>query len=431
MPTQSLKINFTSPLIQFDGRWGVFKDKYADYLSARPTVHLRPGKLFSDPAVHWSEHHCLGQPRMQQPGRTQLDNDALSPQPVSPGSNQFNITTSPTSDQGPHNLTLVSSETNFGVSHSFHLSSTFTSLNSSKITNDAPAFVYEPPDAWSTGGNGRVTAQKNAKATFSFNDDRVELYGTVGVAGGSYTAQLDEELSLHLTEQNIFLHVPTADNLIFYAAGLAEGSHTVTLISTSSGEFTVDYAIVDGDANPNSDSASPASSPTAPSPSPSSNTSSSVNATPLGHQSGLSKEGLIGLIAGIAASVTLLILALVYIICLRRRRNKRKMATASVDSFDELPPPQPGRASPEPDTTPRTPFLFDSEPIDRAPSFYSQSSATLDESEGYQGQSYIKEKAQWYGRDSRYSRDSLAVGSTERRQSVDQDVDNSKEVYAM
>ncbi|KAF8217788.1 hypothetical protein K438DRAFT_11303 [Mycena galopus ATCC 62051] len=180
--------------------------------------------------------------------------------------NQFKIATSPTRDQGPHEFTLITSETNFGVSQ-FKLSSTVNASNSLNLTNDAPAFVYEPPDAWSTVGNGRVTTQSNATATFSFNGDRVELYGAVGAAGGSYTAQLDEELSLNLTEQNFFLHVPTADNLIFYAAGLAEGNHTVTLISTSSGEFTVDYAIVDQDTNSNSNFASPssstASSPTA------------------------------------------------------------------------------------------------------------------------------------------------------------------------
>ncbi|KAF8217784.1 hypothetical protein K438DRAFT_10932 [Mycena galopus ATCC 62051] len=267
MPTQSLEIGFTSPLIQIDGHWSIIETQ--DKL---PLI-CSQGTCSAILQFIGTNTTVLGNVQCDSPGgescfTMQLDGDVVPPQPVSPNSNQFKIATSPTPDQGPHNLTLSTSETNFGVSL-LNLSSTVNSLSDLNITNDAPAFVYEPSDAWSNVGNGPVTIQKNAKATFSFKGDRVELYGAVGANGGSYTAQLDEELSLHLTEQNFFLHVPTADNLIFYAAGLAEGNHTVTLISTSSGEFTVDYAIVDQEANSNSDfaslSSSTASSPTAPS----------------------------------------------------------------------------------------------------------------------------------------------------------------------
>jgi hypothetical protein len=74
-----------------------------------------------------------------------------------------------------------------------------------------------------------------------------------------------------LTEKTAFSPPNTffLPELIFFAAGLDPGNHSVTLISTTDEVFTVDYAVVDKEMNPNllassSSTMSPSASNTAP-----------------------------------------------------------------------------------------------------------------------------------------------------------------------
>ncbi|KAJ7322885.1 hypothetical protein DFH08DRAFT_352819 [Mycena albidolilacea] len=198
-----------------------------------------------------------------------------------------------------------------------------------------------------------MTNQPNAKVTFSFKGDRVALYGAAGPHGGNYTAQLDDGVTLNMTEKippSLLLSETPSPELIFFAAGLDAGEHNVTFISTSPEVFTVDYAVVDRDENPNL-SATSSSSTVSP------GTSSTVLPNTTGappssaysaprQSSGLSEARPIGLIAGVAILVALLLIALGYIACLRRRRNRREEETPH--SFNNFPPPHPTGVIPAP-----------------------------------------------------------------------------------
>ncbi|KAJ7885125.1 hypothetical protein B0H14DRAFT_2699839 [Mycena olivaceomarginata] len=326
-------------------------------------------------------------------------------------------------DEGAHNFSLTAKVINLGY---LNLSSTVGSTNDLRVQNDAPPFAHNPPDAWRTnmislpgidGGNVSTTNQTNASVTFSFEGDRVALYGSVGAQGG-YTAQLDNMSTLNIAPSLLSLRTSFPE-LIFFAAGLDPGNHSVTLISTSDEVFTVDSAVVDGDVNTNLSAASSTMSP---------GTSSTVlpNTTSAPPSStGLSGARLIGLIAGVAVLLALLLIALGYIVCLRRRRNRREEETPR--SFDDFPPPHPTGATPAPSEytqTSQQPLFLVPQPQPQpqprpqrtswdARSFDSRSSATLDESsEGYQDEVYAKQKF-----DS-YARGSLPVGFGKNRYDV-------------
>ncbi|KAJ7322880.1 hypothetical protein DFH08DRAFT_941625 [Mycena albidolilacea] len=441
MPTKSHRINFTSPLVQYlDGQWSVPVSSSPNQ-SPSVSCHAKHGNRTTNSdensdgkcsaslqfigkniTLSLVDIHCEGDDNNNNSCTTMLDG---SPQTAPPDNIcELGI------DEGPHNFSLTAKNIDLGY---FNLSSTVASMNDLRVQDDALAFVYEPQDSWRNmisspgfdGGNVHTTTRPNANVTFSFKGDRVALYGSVGPQGGGYTAQLDNRPTLEIAASLPLLSRTSFSELIFFTAGLDSdaGEHSVTLVSTSPGGFTVDYAVVDAEMNSNlSASSSSTTSPGA------SNTASTTptNSTPppfaansaSQHSSGLSGARLIGLIAGVAVLLALLLIALGYIVCLRRRRNRREEETPR--SFDDFPPPHPTGATPAPTEytqTSQQPLFLVPQPQPQrtswdARSFDSRSSATLDESsEGYQAEVYAKDKF------NSYARGSLPVGYGKNRSS--------------
>ncbi|KAJ7154716.1 hypothetical protein C8R46DRAFT_1118184 [Mycena filopes] len=228
---------------------------------------------------------------------------------------------------GLHNWTIVSSQSvHF---HSFSLTSNVTSLENSTVRNDEPVFVYKPPAAWTnTSTTEHSTTQANASVTFTFKGDRVALYGAV--VQGRYTAQVDGGQTFNFAD-NFDLNQPIPDQLLFYTDGLESGNHSV-VVSASSGLFSISYAVVDGTSNPvqtSSSSSSPASTnlDSLPTTRPSSRPHPAFS-----NNHGLSQPQLIGIMAGIAVLMTLLILALAYIFWRRRVRRRTKASESKSPS---------------------------------------------------------------------------------------------------
>ncbi|KAJ7322883.1 hypothetical protein DFH08DRAFT_818018 [Mycena albidolilacea] len=416
MPTQSHRINVTSPLVQYlDGQWSVPVSSSPDQ---SPSVSCH-GNQNNDAKCSASlqfigknitlslvDIHCDGDDNNN---NCSTIFDDGSPQTASPDNiHELGI------GEGPHNFNLIAKNIDLGY---FNLASTVGSTNDLPVTNDSPAFAYEPQDAWHTniislpgfnGGNVSTTNQPNASVTFSFKGDRVALYGAVSAQGGNYTAQLDNRLALNLTEKIAFSPLPPntfLPELIFFAAGLDVGDHNVTLVSTSPEVFTVDYAVVDADMDPNllsassSSTMSPGTSSTTVLPNTTGAPPSSAYSTLFfssnssRHPNGLSGARLIGLIAGVAILVALLLIALGYI-CPSPSGQVGTPAPSTPHSFNDFPPPHPTGVIPAP-TAKHTQTSQQSLSLVAQPqrtswdarSFDSRSSATLDESsEGYQAE---------------------------------------------
>ncbi|KAJ7885148.1 hypothetical protein B0H14DRAFT_2699869 [Mycena olivaceomarginata] len=409
MPTQFHRINVTSPLVQYlDGRW-------------------RPVRLGLSPVVVCIENQnddakCSASLQFIGKNITLSLVDIVCDAGHGNSSACTTYANTPSLSEGLHKFDLTAS--NVGLSY-FNLSSTVASINDLRVQDDAAfAFRYDPPDAWRRnmssspgfdGGNVHTTNQSNASVTFSFEGDRVALYGSLGAQGG-YTAQLDNRLTLEIAPSLLSPVGTSFPELIFFAAGLDAGGHIVTLISTSPEVFTVDYAVVDADMNPDILSAS-SSSTMSP--------GTSILPNIPGESIGLSGARLIGLIAGVAVLLALLLIALGCIVCLRRRRIRREKETPH--SFNDFPPPHPTGATPtltEHTQTSQQPLFLAPQPQRTTPttkhtqtsqqplflvpqprrtswdarSFDSRSYATLDESsEGYQAEVYVKHKFDSYG----------------------------------
>ncbi|KAJ7931180.1 hypothetical protein B0H13DRAFT_1858045 [Mycena leptocephala] len=384
MTTRVHKLDATSPLIQYAGPWNLhINENYDTYASCD---HNCSAALQFTGIQVLVATQCDGKKRDECKYATRLDDQ--SPHfynqelvNVTPGLHTFNIF-------GKMNLDY------------FNWTSIVNSLNDTHIQDDAPDFVYDPPDAWSTNitglDHGHTTTGTIARVTFTFaasvvqfrfpntltflQGDRVALYGAVGVQGGDYTVQLDNEPFQNFTEyRNISSPITGSwlpDQLIFYADGLNPGgNHTVTLVSqsTSPQVFILNYAIVDGDFI-NDLASTPASSSTVPS-------QSSTNKPPLssissGHPR-LSEAQFIGIIAGVAVLITLLVLALGYLLYLRRTGRQKSFNDFPSRPFTPHPVEATAETLPNPPENVQTRFY---EPDSNwANSFYSQSSTTLDD----------------------------------------------------
>ncbi|KAJ4479074.1 hypothetical protein J3R30DRAFT_3473920 [Lentinula aciculospora] len=160
-------------------------------------------------------------------------------------------------------------------------------------------FTYAPEEAWSTDaanfpdfdeGTVHYTSSSNATASLSFQGTRIIVYGAVGDIGAPYSVQIDdgEVLSYNGTSPGFGYH---PGQVLYYADNLVNASHSINFVilsnvdagsdpsnSTDSGStnefvasggnnaagsgsvpgvtFSIDYAIVDGYAEPASPSSS-------------------------------------------------------------------------------------------------------------------------------------------------------------------------------
>ncbi|KAK7046872.1 hypothetical protein R3P38DRAFT_3422790 [Favolaschia claudopus] len=304
-------------------------------------------------------------------------------------------------------------------------------------TFHSKASLFHFDGEWDIDDKGSSTSKVGASVNFTFQGDHVALYGVTG-QGTNYTAQLDSGAVVQLGQVFDFtsVGVPPANQLLFFSNGLSSEEHILTLNANAISPlfpFTVNYATVDGDLNnPQNDPPTSTSLPAIPGAS-----TPSLNGThpgfhgPFPHSGnqdhhGLTQTQIIGLVVGITASGTLLLIALAYILCMRHRRNKTKKKQSSPKSFYDLTPSPPPPAPTQPlyHAPAHTAFATSSAPVlpmptnasddpniqiydferpgvDRSHSYYSQSSMTLDGSgEIHQTDAYGRYKIQSIARDS-------------------------------
>ncbi|TDL15474.1 hypothetical protein BD410DRAFT_732703 [Rickenella mellea] len=121
------------------------------------------------------------------------------------------------------------------------------------IEDTMSAFVYEPPDAWTTdpqniskssNGTAHQTVTNGAYVTFTFSAESVVLYGSAGPAMSGYSVQLDNgnPIMYNATRSNSYEGVP-----LFVAAGLSAGVHmlkVVNLPTTIGLGLSIDFASI-------------------------------------------------------------------------------------------------------------------------------------------------------------------------------------------
>ncbi|KAJ7221777.1 hypothetical protein C8J57DRAFT_1594011 [Mycena rebaudengoi] len=388
MPDIAHKIDVTSPLIHYEGNWfpgsavqiagNTFSDPDLGKHDQGTSVLCFPGKDHVCSAtlnftgteirvVGAYRNQFAGPFRVAGPFQVELDGETSGPiQPpkdeqfqvvlfqqagLTSGSHTLKLTAvpllpnlppPPKSGGGgslPFNVTFAGVDLDF---FTWTTNAVSGSDKDARIQDDNVAFIYQPPDAWSTdmrnlpgfdAGNGHFALnQTDASVTFSFSGDRVDVYGAIGNIGGPFTAQIDDRPVRDLTAEQKLLPAGQnflADQLIFSADSLSSGNHTLKLISRPVGSpqgLAIDYAVVDGTAN-NVSSASPTL------PSSSEYTSSSTRPTShpsnkqsQGHRGGLNPAQIGGIAAGISLLFIVLLCALLYL--RRRRRNFRSSRLA-------------------------------------------------------------------------------------------------------
>uniref|UniRef100_A0A8H7Y753 Uncharacterized protein n=1 Tax=Psilocybe cubensis TaxID=181762 RepID=A0A8H7Y753_PSICU len=103
-----------------------------------------------------------------------------------------------------------------------------------------PAFNYAPSSSWGTPSNvGTFSGGSGQSAR-----DAIALYGPVGPASSGFSVKIDSGVPLSLNANKQFYR---SQQILFFAANLGKGEHTLTLnlnSATSSGEFAIDYANV-------------------------------------------------------------------------------------------------------------------------------------------------------------------------------------------
>ncbi|KAL1720428.1 hypothetical protein EV715DRAFT_197033 [Schizophyllum commune] len=121
--------------------------------------------------------------------------------------------------------------------------------------DDDPMFSYTPSDAWSTapgdipsldkfsGGTAHGTRSADASVSLEFTGQAVQLFGGTGSARGPYEVQLDggDPQTFNATKRDV-----TPQTLLFYADGLANDKHTLTLTNkpvTDGQGLVIDYVV--------------------------------------------------------------------------------------------------------------------------------------------------------------------------------------------
>ncbi|KAL1725974.1 hypothetical protein EV714DRAFT_255344 [Schizophyllum commune] len=191
--------------------------------------------------------------------------------------------------------------------------------------DDDPMFSYTPSDAWSTapgdipsldkfsGGTAHGTRSADASVSLEFTGQAVQLFGGTGSARGPYEVQLDggDPQTFNATKRDV-----TPQTLLFYADGLANDKHTLTLTNkpVSDGQgLVIDY-VVSYNVRGGKDSDSGSDDDTSADDSSKSGSDASGNAS--SSNAGAIAGGVVGTLGGLAV-----IAALVFFF-LRRRRRK-------------------------------------------------------------------------------------------------------------
>ncbi|KAH8833429.1 hypothetical protein DL96DRAFT_1677565 [Flagelloscypha sp. PMI_526] len=198
--------------------------------------------------------------------------------------------------------------------------STVSHLESAAIDNPNLSFFQYVGDSWkestslpgfpafANGATGHWTTSQGALATFTFQGDRVTLFGVTGPNLAPFSVQVDsgDTVSYSATTPSTSQASDTLGNqVLFTTAGLSQdASHTLTIIVNPqpSQTFVIDYAIVDAAAN--------------------SQSASSPSQVVVSSQSSLTKGAIAGIATG-AAVFTLLLIA-VFAFMLRRNTYKPK-----------------------------------------------------------------------------------------------------------
>ncbi|KAN0091014.1 hypothetical protein V8E55_004580 [Tylopilus felleus] len=178
-----------------------------------------------------------------------------------------------------------------------------------------PRFQYEN-SGWSTtsstsnlnlnlfnNGTGHLTSTSDASFSFTFIGEAVTLFRTSGPSNGPYSVQLDGGQGIQYNATNAY---PTNYGVVIYHAdNLGPGQHQIifTNLPATSGQYlSVDYAQLWTIANSSasSSSTSPSVTPCVPS---SNNDISSPNKISSGAIAGLVVEGVIAVLAAVAAVI--------------------------------------------------------------------------------------------------------------------------------
>ncbi|KAJ7033177.1 hypothetical protein C8F04DRAFT_631972 [Mycena alexandri] len=399
MPARNNTIDFTSPLIEYQGK----PKQQVNLYDQSPFLSCDDDNCTASLHFNWTVAFfvavCPGLstcPNLT----TTLDggNAILQPMPKQSNNSEFQL---PASTTNPHSNLKIPIQKSVHL-HYFNWTSNAHSLMDATIPRSDPAFKGEIE-----GGNPQVT--------FSFAGDRVALYGPIGANGWNYNARLDGRQPWNLRGKS---DVSLPNQLLFYADSLDLGNHTVTV----AGMFNLDHAIVDGTLN-NPTSASPPSASLSLLAIGSTNSARPTNpglASLSLKRSGLSQAQLIGIMAAVAFLVTLLVLALVYVFW-RRFRRRANLKPKSYNGFSSRPStPQPVQTVPEAPSIslPENPPTRFYEPVnnDWTNSFYSQTTAVaLDQ--GYSN--YLKgtREAKAFSHSSADSLGSESIPS--RRESAD------------
>ncbi|KAJ6484048.1 hypothetical protein C8R45DRAFT_1099212 [Mycena sanguinolenta] len=284
MPSFTQNVDVNNPLVAYAGPWkvgGADGDPEADKYNLGTFVICDDPLCSATLSFNGTEVQVIGAYRLNSsPYQITLDGQSMGTFRTAPVTvEQFNIPLFNKTDlvAGPHTLII---SPNIGATNItnpelnldyFTWTTEVNSLTDLRIQDDAQAFAYAPPSAW-TGfigvnfpgfpafdqGTGHVTGQSDATAMFSFAGDRVALYGAIGGQGGPYSVQIDGgSISSFTARQNISDPDTSLPNylskqLLFYASGLGLGNHTVTVVSSilaSGQDVSIDYAIVDGTLN--------------------------------------------------------------------------------------------------------------------------------------------------------------------------------------
>ncbi|KAF7325666.1 hypothetical protein MKEN_00416500 [Mycena kentingensis (nom. inval.)] len=270
MPQIVTKIDVTSSVVQYSGPWvagGGESDPIQRYDENTFLTCEAPGTCTAVLKFHGTEVHVVGSHR-QGHGQygVQLDGANFGPFTPSTDPEVFQVDlfnrTGLTNDA--HTITIsnvagTGNEYVYDLDY-FTFTSTVESTSDSRLEDTHSAFSYSG-GSWTTdvsqmpgfdAGTGHI-GSVGAEVNLSFSGDRVAIYGAVGSQGAPYSVQLDggtvESYSQAIKVQNGYM----ANQLIYYATGLKSGNHTVQLKSTSTNtldRFTIDYAVVDGNANP-------------------------------------------------------------------------------------------------------------------------------------------------------------------------------------
>ncbi|KAI0091113.1 hypothetical protein BDY19DRAFT_683926 [Irpex rosettiformis] len=174
-----------------------------------------------------------------------------------------------------------------------------------------PSIVYS--DGWSGTPNSLITSYYNntyhstnntrASATITFQGNAITVYGATSGNHGAFTVTLDGGVSVGL---NGSASAFRPQNMLYYAGGLSNDSHTLTIVNidSSSKYFDLDKVMVSKWVN--------------------NNISAGTNSTGEPSAVGRKTKNLVGpIVGGVIGGVAFLVLILLALFFLRRRDHQR------------------------------------------------------------------------------------------------------------